>query len=72
MLQNIYYYGLGGLSIIAEIFLLVAIPKAWSRKEFTILDKWILIALIFLIVFFVTATLLDPKYQFWLQSHNSY
>jgi len=62
-LQDIYLYGLGGLSVVAEIFLLVAIPKVWKEKEFTKLDKGILIAAVFLITFFMTATLLDPRYN---------
>lgn len=62
-LQNIYLYGLGGLSIIAEVFLLITIPKVWKRKEFTKLDRWILIVVAFLMVFFITATILDPRFN---------
>ena len=62
-LQNVYLYGLGGFSIIAEVFLLIAIPKAWKKKEFAKLDKWILASVIFLAIFFITATLLDPRYN---------
>lgn len=61
--QNLYLYGLGGFSIIAEVFLLIAIPRVWKKKEFTKLDKWILAAVVFLITFFITATLLDPRYN---------
>lgn len=61
-LQKVYLYGLGGLSIIAEVFLLVAIPKVWKVKEYSRLDKLIFILIVFLIVFFVTTIVLDPRY----------
>lgn len=65
--QNVYLYGLGGLSIIAEVFLLMAIPKIWKNKESTKLDKWVLVSVIFLVVFFIIATLLDPRFNPWFK-----
>jgi|SRR3989344_4510542 len=62
-LQYVYIYGLGGLSIVAEFFLIVAIPKVWRKKELMLLDIWILASVIFLILFFVTAISLDPRYN---------
>lgn len=61
-LQSVYLYGLGGLSIVAEIFLLITIPKIWKRKEFTKLDNLVLIVIVSLIAFFILATILDPRY----------
>lgn len=61
--QFVYLYGFGGLSIIAEIFLLITIPKVLKRKEFSGLEKWILIAVMFLVLFFIMATFLDPRFK---------
>ena len=62
--QNIYLYGFGGLSFLAEAFILYAIPTILKRRENKIskLEKWLVASVIFLIIFFVTAILLDPKF----------
>lgn len=65
--QTVYLYGLGGFSILAEVFLLIVIPKVWRRKEFSKLNQWILVMVIFLITFFITATLLDPRFNPWFK-----
>src|SRR3990167_6058668 len=57
--QMAYLYGLGGLSIIAEVFLLFSIPKVWKDTKFNKLDTYILAILVLLILFFITAILLD-------------
>ena len=60
IIQNLYFYGLGGLSFFAEGFMIVAIPFAWKRGKFSKLDKYIVAATIFLLLFFMTAIMLDP------------
>jgi len=62
-IQKMYMFGLGGLSIAAEVFLLVTIPKVWKITEFTKLDKSILVIFFLLILFFITAIILDPRYN---------
>jgi len=61
--KNLYLYGLGGLSFIVEIFLLVSIPVVLKRKRYTKLEKYVTIATIFLLLFFVVATILDPRFR---------
>jgi|SRR3989344_634078 len=60
-IRSIYVYGLGGLSVIVELFLIIAIPKVWKQKVFTKLDRLILASVLFLLIFFVTAIVLDPR-----------
>lgn len=61
--QSLYLYGLGGLSFITEAFLLVSIPIVWKRKRFSRLEKYVVMAIVFLLLFFLVATILDPRYK---------
>jgi len=61
-LQNIFLYGLGGLSFLAEIFLLISIPVVLKRKKFSKLEKVVFITIVLLVLFFIICTLLDPRY----------
>lgn len=61
--QSLYFYGLGSLSFLAEGFLLVSIPIVLKRKKFSKLEKYVVIAIVFLFVFFLIATMLDPRYK---------
>jgi len=55
---------LGGLSFIAEAFILYAIPTTLKSKERKIskIEKWLMISVAFLFVFFTIAILLDPRF----------
>jgi len=59
--QKLYLYGLGGLSVLAEMFLLISIPIIRKRSGFSKLEKVAVVATIFLLTFFTTAILLDPS-----------
>ena len=61
--QSLYFYGLGSLSFLAEGFLLVSIPVVLKRKKFSKLEKYVVMAIVFLFVFFLIATILDPRYK---------
>jgi len=61
--QNLYLYGLGGLSFLAEAFLLISIPVVWKRKTFPRLEKTIATVAGLLLLFFLVATILDPRYK---------
>jgi membrane-associated protease RseP (regulator of RpoE activity) len=61
--QNLYLYGLGGLSFLAEAFLLISIPIIRKRKNFSELEKVVVIATGFLLLFFLIAITLDPRYK---------
>lgn len=52
---------LGYVSFIIEAFLIVAIPKVIKAKANTRLEKYVIIAILFLAIYFVTVTLLDPR-----------
>jgi hypothetical protein len=62
--QKIYLYGLGSLSFITEVFILYAIPTVLRKKENKIseLEKWLIASIVFLAIFFIIATLLDPRF----------
>lgn len=45
-----------------ELFLLIYTPKTWQRKYFSRVDTVILASIIYLIVAFATAILLDPRF----------
>jgi hypothetical protein len=62
-IRSVYLFGLGGLSFLAEGFLLISIPFIWKRQSFSKLEKYIVIATAFLLLFFITAILLDPNYR---------
>ena len=61
--QNLYLYGLGGLSFIAEAFLLISIPILFRRKQISRLEKYVFVVSFFLLIFFLVATFLDPRYR---------
>lgn len=61
--QNLYLYGLGGLSFLAEAFLLISIPVVWKRKTFSNLEMYIVTITSLLLLFFLVATMLDPRYS---------
>ena len=46
-----------------EFFLLVTVPGAWKRREFTKLDAIILVAIIYVTTMFFLATYLDPRFN---------
>lgn len=60
--QQVFYYGLGGLSFIIEVLLLIAIPLYLRNKKPINLIKWIYAGIIYLALFLLTCTLLDPRY----------
>ena len=45
-----------------EIALLFIIPKTWRRKTFSKMDIAIFVMMIYLVVAFTSATLLDPRF----------
>lgn len=61
--KSLYIYGLGGLSFLAEVFLLISIPVVWKRKKFSKLEKYVAITTTLLVLFFLIATVLDPRYK---------
>lgn len=62
-LQNIYLYGLGGLSFLAELILILTIPGVWSEEKVSKKGKLVMFLLLFLLTFFISAILLDPRYN---------
>ncbi len=62
ILQDIFYYVFGGLSFIAEAFLLIAIPVVQSKNN-PKLNRWIIASIVYLVVFLAICLLLDPKYR---------
>jgi hypothetical protein len=61
-IQNIFIL-LGVGSFMAEAFLLISIPVVMKKKEITSLEKVILALVIALLLFFLTVTLLDPRFR---------
>ena len=61
--QKTYLYGLGGLSVIAEVFLIVSIPIVWRRRTFSKLEKITMVVVGLLLLFFLVAITLDPRYK---------
>lgn len=59
------FVGTGYISFLAEIFLMIAIPLVLRNKRQEKLEKVVWITIILLAIFFITATLLDPRYSFW-------
>jgi hypothetical protein len=58
------FFGLLGIgSFMAELFLLVSIPVVIKRREFTFLEKIVGVVIVALLLFFLTATLLDPRFK---------
>lgn len=60
--QNLFML-LGIGSFVAEAFILVAIPVVIRKKEIILLEKVVCIVLIALILFFLVATFLDPRFK---------
>lgn len=65
-LQLVFYYGLGGLSFVVEAFLLITIPKIIKRKQTTVLEKWVIGGVLFLVVFLAICFMLDPRFRIGL------
>lgn len=61
--QNLYLYGLGGLSFLAEAFLLISIPIVWKRKVYSRLEKYVVFTIFSLLLYFLIAIMLDPRYK---------
>ncbi len=61
--QSIYLYVFGGLSILAEITLLITIPISLFRKETNLTSKLIRYSFWYLLIFFSVAILLDPRFN---------
>lgn len=62
-LQNIYLYGLGGFSFVAEAILIFSIPKVWKEEKLSKLGKLVIFLIFYLVIFFISAILLDPRYN---------
>lgn len=60
-LQGLFQF-LGYASFIAEAFLLLSIPKIFYRKTVTQLEKAVYIVVAILLLYFLTAILLDPRF----------
>jgi O-antigen/teichoic acid export membrane protein len=54
---------LGFVSFGTEAFLIVAIPKVMKNKENSKLEKYVIASLLFLIIYFISVTLMDPCYH---------
>lgn len=62
VVQNIFSL-LGYGSFVVEIALLISIPIIFKRKQLTTLEIIVIMMILFLIGFFVTAILLDPRFR---------
>lgn len=65
-IQSIFTYGLGGLSFVVELFLIITIPVVIKRKAYSKLEKWVILCFTFLFIFFAMCILLDPRYKLQL------
>lgn len=54
---------LGLVSFVIEAFLIVTIPKVIKNKENSKLEKYVIGTLLFLIIYFISVTLMDPHYH---------
>lgn len=54
---------LGFISFVLEAFLIVAIPKIMKHKENSKLEKFVIASVLFLIIYFIYVTLMDPRYH---------
>ena len=54
---------LGFASFVLEAFLIVAIPKIMINKENSKLEKYVIASILFLIIYFISVTLMDPRYH---------
>ena len=62
-LQLFFYYGLSGFSFVVEAFLLIAIPKIIWGKQASKLRKLVFAGILYLFIFLITCTLLDPRFN---------
>jgi len=62
-MQNIFVE-IGYVSFLAEIFLIISIPLVLKKKQYIKLEKIVWITIVLLVVYFITAILLDPRYSF--------
>jgi len=53
---------LGYLSFGIEVFLVVTIPQIIKDKNHAKLEKYIIASFIFLVAYFISVTLIDPRY----------
>lgn len=54
---------LGYVSYVFEAFLIVSIPKVIKGKANTRLEKYVIVTLLFLAIYFITVILMDPRYR---------
>lgn len=54
---------LGFVSFGVEVFLILAIPKILKSKDNSKLEKYAIAFLLFLIAYFMSVTLMDPRYH---------
>jgi len=62
-LKSVYLYGLGGFSFIFELMLIFFIPKVWKEKKLSKLGKLVIFLFVYLMLFFLFAIWLDPRYN---------
>jgi len=60
--HNLFMF-LGVSSFIAEAFLLISIPVVLKRKESAFLEKVVQVVTLALLLFFLVAILLDPRFR---------
>jgi hypothetical protein len=54
--------GFGFISFGVEVFLVVAIPKVIMNKKNSKLERYAVLALLFLVIYFISVTLMDPRF----------
>lgn len=64
VIQGIFV-GIGYVSFLVEIFLIITIPFVLRKKGKTKLEKVVWVIIILLVIYFITVILLDPRYSFW-------
>jgi hypothetical protein len=60
--QQVYLYGFGGISFIAEAILIYALPFAVFNKSTAAKNRLTKYCIIYLLTFFTIAILLDPRF----------
>lgn len=60
--RTIFWYVLGPLSFLGELYLLITIPKIYKNKLFTKQEAYILAVIIGLFVYLIACILLDPRF----------
>jgi len=51
----------GIFSFFGEIFLLIAIPIVRKRKQISVIEKWIIGTIVFMLIYFPVVLFLDPR-----------